>query len=144
MNLKKFEVLTFDCYGTLIDWESGILTALRAAYPDAHAFGGDRLLEEFHAAQNELKERLFFAYLHEGLPISDHRVLAEAANDVGLPGASVAELLQSDRFADAELPRDRGAGPHTQRRNRCLRGQGECHGYHTGLLRVHRRELYRL
>ncbi len=23
------EVLTFDCYGTLIDWESGILTALR-------------------------------------------------------------------------------------------------------------------
>jgi 2-haloacid dehalogenase len=27
----RFEVLTFDCYGTLIDWESGILRALRAA-----------------------------------------------------------------------------------------------------------------
>ena len=26
---EKFEVLTFDCYGTLIDWETGILTALR-------------------------------------------------------------------------------------------------------------------
>lgn len=25
----SFEVLTFDCYGTLIDWESGILSALR-------------------------------------------------------------------------------------------------------------------
>ena len=25
----KFEVLSFDCYGTLIDWESGILAGLR-------------------------------------------------------------------------------------------------------------------
>ena len=29
MKLHDFEVLTFDCYGTLIDWESGLLTALR-------------------------------------------------------------------------------------------------------------------
>ena len=29
MKLSDFKVLTFDCYGTLIDWESGILTALR-------------------------------------------------------------------------------------------------------------------
>jgi 2-haloacid dehalogenase len=28
-NLQRFSVLTFDCYGTLIDWESGILAALR-------------------------------------------------------------------------------------------------------------------
>jgi len=26
---NRFEVLTFDCYGTLIDWESGILAAMR-------------------------------------------------------------------------------------------------------------------
>jgi len=25
------EVLSFDCYGTLIDWESGILASLRSA-----------------------------------------------------------------------------------------------------------------
>jgi hypothetical protein len=29
MRLTVFEVLTFDCYGTLIDWETGILKALR-------------------------------------------------------------------------------------------------------------------
>jgi len=29
MRLSDFKVLTFDCYGTLIDWESGILAALR-------------------------------------------------------------------------------------------------------------------
>ena len=29
---NDFEVLTFDCYGTLIDWESGILEALRPIF----------------------------------------------------------------------------------------------------------------
>lgn len=29
MKLKDFKALTFDCYGTLIDWEAGILTALQ-------------------------------------------------------------------------------------------------------------------
>ncbi len=28
MKLSEFEVLTFDCYGTLIDWETGIANAL--------------------------------------------------------------------------------------------------------------------
>lgn len=29
MRLSDFKVLTFDCYGTLIDWETGIFTALQ-------------------------------------------------------------------------------------------------------------------
>jgi 2-haloacid dehalogenase len=29
LDFSRFEILTFDCYGTLIDWETGILTALR-------------------------------------------------------------------------------------------------------------------
>jgi len=29
MKLTDYKVLTFDCYGTLIDWESGIFTALQ-------------------------------------------------------------------------------------------------------------------
>ena len=29
MHLSDFRVLTFDCYGTLIDWESGLWSALR-------------------------------------------------------------------------------------------------------------------
>lgn len=28
LDLSQYKVLTFDCYGTLIDWETGILTAL--------------------------------------------------------------------------------------------------------------------
>jgi len=29
MDLTRFKVLTFDCYGTMIDWETGIFSALR-------------------------------------------------------------------------------------------------------------------
>ena len=29
LDFDRFDVLTFDCYGTLIDWEAGILAALR-------------------------------------------------------------------------------------------------------------------
>jgi 2-haloacid dehalogenase len=29
LDFSRFQILTFDCYGTLIDWESGIFSALR-------------------------------------------------------------------------------------------------------------------
>jgi 2-haloacid dehalogenase len=48
MNFADFEALTFDCYGTLIDWERGILDVLR---PWTHrhrlAVSDDELLEAF-------------------------------------------------------------------------------------------------
>ena len=28
LDFRRFHCLTFDCYGTMIDWESGILAAL--------------------------------------------------------------------------------------------------------------------
>lgn len=31
-DFSRFEILTFDCYGTLINWETGLLTALRAIF----------------------------------------------------------------------------------------------------------------
>ena len=32
INFNQFRVLTFDCYGTLIDWENGILSALKPVF----------------------------------------------------------------------------------------------------------------
>ena len=56
VDLGRFEVLTFDCYGTLIDWETGIVAALRdvASWPVAD----DELLERFaqHEAEAEAGE----------------------------------------------------------------------------------------
>ena len=39
-----FDALTFDCYGTLIDWETGLLTALRAQLGEAASGAGDEEL----------------------------------------------------------------------------------------------------
>lgn len=58
IDLAGFEVLTFDCYGTLIDWETGIVAALRAAGPDGWAASDEALLERFavHEAEAERGE----------------------------------------------------------------------------------------
>jgi 2-haloacid dehalogenase len=40
MKLTDFEALSFDCYGTLIDWETGIYTALAPLLSRAGATGG--------------------------------------------------------------------------------------------------------
>ena len=46
LDFSRFKILTFDCYGTLIDWESGIFSALRPilaahgkAIPDTQLLG---------------------------------------------------------------------------------------------------------
>ena len=55
-------LLTFDCYGTLIDWEAGILEALRLAYPRSVSLDDRALLDEFHAVQNRLKTDAYRPY----------------------------------------------------------------------------------
>lgn len=48
MNFNQFEILTFDCYGTLIDWESGILSALKKLVEVGEKkISDDQLLELF-------------------------------------------------------------------------------------------------
>jgi len=55
-------LLTFDCYGTLIDWETGILRALREAWPESAALDDRALLDEFHEIQNRLKTDAYRRY----------------------------------------------------------------------------------
>jgi putative hydrolase of the HAD superfamily len=47
VDLAAFDVLTFDCYGTLIDWEAGLLAGLREALPQASGLADDVLLETY-------------------------------------------------------------------------------------------------
>jgi 2-haloacid dehalogenase len=50
-DFAPIEVLTFDCYGTLIDWEAGILAALRRILgPQPH---DDALLESYAQAETQ-------------------------------------------------------------------------------------------
>jgi 2-haloacid dehalogenase len=49
-----FDVLTFDCYGTLIDWESGLAAAARFQLGDAVAARSDEdLIAAFAAVEHE-------------------------------------------------------------------------------------------
>jgi 2-haloacid dehalogenase len=56
LDFDRFDVLTFDCYGTLIDWESGILAALRAPHA-AHgiAESDDDVLAAFARHEAEIE-----------------------------------------------------------------------------------------
>ena len=56
MKLTDFDALTFDCYGTLIDWERGIATAL-GAWAGGHGIAADddALLEAFSRHENRIE-----------------------------------------------------------------------------------------
>lgn len=88
MTFDKFETLSFDCYGTLIDWETGIKMAL-APWADRHDLAVDDLIPLFGKletrVQQETPQMLYPAVLGEvmrrmgaahGTPVTD----SEAAN----------------------------------------------------------------
>jgi len=72
VNFADFEALTFDCYGTLIDWESGLLAELR---PWARKHGlkqsDDEILTAFAAEESPIEEasprKLYPAVLGDAL-----------------------------------------------------------------------------
>jgi 2-haloacid dehalogenase len=48
LDFDRFRALTFDCYGTLIDWESGLLAALRSILASHGKNPGDRQILELY------------------------------------------------------------------------------------------------
>jgi 2-haloacid dehalogenase len=56
LDFGVFDAMTFDCYGTLVDWESGILAALRPVF-ERHGTQppDDDLLEAFGRAESEIE-----------------------------------------------------------------------------------------
>jgi 2-haloacid dehalogenase len=49
LDLTRFKVLTFDCYGTMIDWETGIFSALRPILAAHNAEIADSALLELYS-----------------------------------------------------------------------------------------------
>ena len=76
MRLADFRVLTFDCYGTLIDWESGIHTALQPLLQQAKTPPPrDQALELF-AQQESAQEAETPGMIYSELLATVHRRLA--------------------------------------------------------------------
>jgi 2-haloacid dehalogenase len=97
MKLADFSTLSFDCYGTLIDWESGICNALS---PLLARSGGDwsrdAVLEAFarlevrqQAATPDMVYADLLAQVHRQLAV-EWRVAADAAADTAF-GRSIAD-----------------------------------------------------
>ncbi|MBN9508195.1 MAG: haloacid dehalogenase type II [Alphaproteobacteria bacterium] len=66
MKLADFKVFTFDCYGTLIDWESGIGTALQPLLARVQGVSRDAALECFarhESAQQAETPRMLYTEL---------------------------------------------------------------------------------
>jgi predicted DsbA family dithiol-disulfide isomerase len=62
-----------------------------------------------HGLQDEVKERFLRGYFTESLPIGEPDVLDRLAVEAGLPPAGIAQVLETDRFADAVREDERGA-----------------------------------
>lgn len=81
MKLSDFKVLTFDCYGTLIDWESGMVAGLkpltnRIAARDGTPPARNAILEA-HARQESFHQRQTPAKTYSHLLACVYRRLAE-------------------------------------------------------------------
>jgi 2-haloalkanoic acid dehalogenase type II len=104
---RDYDIVTFDCYGTLIDWESGIAAAFAGQNPSATR---DAVLHAYAAIEPEVEHEHFRSY-REVLTESAKRV----ASSLGwsTDGAFLAESLPGWKpFADTNraLERLRDAG----------------------------------
>ncbi len=79
LNAHAFDALTFDCYGTLIDWESGIVAAIKPIL-EAHGLKPTReaILAHYAKREPEAEQGPFVPY-REVL----RRVMASLAKDHG-------------------------------------------------------------
>jgi 2-haloacid dehalogenase len=75
MSFESIRLITFDCYGTLIDWESGMLAALRPILSqDGRNVSDLQILELYGEIEAELESGPYLPY---------RRVLAQAARGIG-------------------------------------------------------------
>ncbi|MEH2163762.1 MAG: haloacid dehalogenase type II [Nostoc sp.] len=63
INFNQYKTLTFDCYGTLIDWENGILAALKPLLLAHNTnLDNDQILELFADFEAELEKGNYIKY----------------------------------------------------------------------------------
>jgi 2-haloacid dehalogenase len=93
LELNDFDVLSFDCYGTIIDWERGILAALTPVF-DAHgiAVAENRALELFGELETEIESGDYVEY---------HIVLQRVLREMGRRLGFTPSTALQQRFADS-------------------------------------------
>lgn len=80
MKLSDFKVLTFDCYGTLIDWESGMVAALKSLTGRISTFLSRDEVLEAHARHESAQQLQTPTMKYSELLAVVYRRLAEEWN----------------------------------------------------------------
>jgi 2-haloalkanoic acid dehalogenase type II len=74
MSTHDFDIITFDCYGTLIDWEGGIISAFQQEAARAGvALDANAIIDAYHQAEPVVESVAYLPY---------REVLAETARRV--------------------------------------------------------------
>ena len=94
MNFEQFEAFTFDCYGTLIDWESGILAGVRIILGahDMDDQDDNRILERFGLLEAAAEAGAFRPY---------RAILEEVASGFGEVYGFATSTEEARRFAES-------------------------------------------
>jgi 2-haloacid dehalogenase len=93
MSFESIRLITFDCYGTLIDWESGMLAVLRPMFSqDSQTPGDARLLELYGDVEAELESGPYLPY---------RQVLSQAAQEMGRRLGTAVSEQQGAEFAQS-------------------------------------------
>ena len=75
LSFDDFDVLTFDCYGTLIDWENGMLAALRPLFSrDGRKVSDAQILELYGEIEADLESGPYLSY---------REILSQTAQEIG-------------------------------------------------------------
>lgn len=93
MGFESIRLITFDCYGTLVDWESGMLAALRPLFSrDGRTVSDFELLELYGEIE----------YAFESGPYLPYRqVLAAAVQEIGRRTGMAVSEQEAQAFAES-------------------------------------------
>jgi 2-haloacid dehalogenase len=93
MSFDSIRLITFDCYGTLIDWENGMLASLRPLFSrDGRKTDDTRLLELYGEIEAELEAGPYLPY---------RQVLAQTAQEIGRRLGMEVSQQQGREFAES-------------------------------------------
>lgn len=92
MDFSSIRLITFDCYGTLIDWETGILGALRALLRNLPAMDDDTLLNLYADIEAQIESGPYMFY---------RAILGRTAEEIGRRLGVRVNPADSQRFAES-------------------------------------------
>ncbi|MGZ7103070.1 MAG: HAD-IA family hydrolase, partial [Candidatus Angelobacter sp.] len=93
MGFESIRLITFDCYGTLIDWENGMLAALRPIFSrDGRRVPDAQILELYGEIEAKLESGPYMPY---------RQVLAQAAQEMGRRLGTEISAEEGSAFAES-------------------------------------------